>query len=608
MANYDTLKYDVLIIGAGGAGLRSAIEASAAGVRVGLVCKSLLGKAHTVMAEGGIAAALANVDDRDNWKVHFADTMRGGQYVNNWRMAELHAKEAPDCVRELEAWGAVFDRTPDGRILQRNFGGHRYPRLAHVGDRTGLEMIRTLQDHGIHQGIEVHMEHTIVTLLKDGDRVVGAFGYDRERGRFKIFKAKAIVLATGGIGRAYKITSNSWEYTGDGQSLAYHAGAELTDMEYVQFHPTGMIWPPSVMGILVTEGVRGEGGILCNKDGKRFMFEEIPENYKSQTADNPEEGWRYTQGDKNARRPPELLTRDHVSRCIMNEVKAGRGSPHGGVFLDISWIKEKIPNAAEHIKKKLPSMYHQFMQLANLDITREPMEVGPTTHYIMGGVRVDPETQMSNVPGLFAAGEVAAGLHGANRLGGNSLSDLLVFGKRAGKFAAEFVQAHDEGQIHDSQIEDAAREALEPFDRAARATAGSEGPYQVQNDLQEMMQSLVGIVRQEEEMVRALDGLGKLWERSRNVAVPGHREYNPGWHTAIDLKHLLTVSEAITRAAIERKESRGGHFRDDFPNKDATEGTMRIILRKAADGSMQVQREQITEMPKHLKQIIEEMK
>lgn len=608
MANYETLEYDVLIIGAGGAGLRAAIEASAAGVKVGLVCKSLLGKAHTVMAEGGIAAALANVDDRDNWKVHFADTMRGGQYVNNWRMAELHAKEAPARVRELEAWGAVFDRTGDGRILQRNFGGHRYPRLAHVGDRTGLEMIRTLQDYGIHQGIEVYMEHTIVTLLQDGERVAGAFGYDRERGRFKVFRAKAIVLATGGIGRAYRITSNSWEYTGDGHSLAYHAGAELIDMEYVQFHPTGMIWPPSVMGILVTEGVRGEGGILCNKDGTRFMFAEIPDSYKSQTADNPEEGWRYTQGDKNARRPPELLTRDHVSRCIMNEVKAGRGSPHGGVFLDISWIKEKIPNAAEHIKKKLPSMYHQFMQLANLDITREPMEVGPTTHYMMGGVRVDAESQMSSVPGLFAAGEVAAGLHGANRLGGNSLSDLLVFGKRAGEFAAIFAKKHDAGQIQDAQVEEAAREALEPFDRAAKAGGSVEGPYQVQTDLQEMMQSLVGIVRREEEMVRALDGLGKLWKRSRNVAVHGHREYNPGWHTALDLKHLLTVSDAITRSAIERKESRGGHFREDFPNKDAAAGKVSIVLSKATDGSMQVRREPLPEMPEQLKQVIEEMK
>jgi succinate dehydrogenase / fumarate reductase flavoprotein subunit len=608
VANYETLEYEVLIIGAGGAGLRAAIEASVAGVKVGLVCKSLLGKAHTVMAEGGVAAALANVDDRDNWKVHFADTMRGGQYVNNWRMAELHAKEAPDRVRELEAWGAVFDRTADGKILQRNFGGHRYPRLAHVGDRTGLEMIRTLQDYGIHQGIEVHMEHTIVKLLTDGDRVAGAFGYDRERGRFKVFKAKAIVLATGGIGRAYRITSNSWEYTGDGQSLAYHAGAELIDMEFVQFHPTGMIWPPSVMGILVTEGVRGEGGILCNKDGKRFMFAEIPDAYKSQTADNPEEGWRYTQGDKNARRPPELLTRDHVSRCIMDEVKAGRGSPHGGVFLDISWIKEKIPNAAEHIKKKLPSMYHQFMQLANLDITREPMEVGPTTHYVMGGVRVNAETQMSNVTGLFAAGEAAAGLHGANRLGGNSLSDLLVFGKRAGEFAAIYSKERDAGLIHDTQIEEAAREALEPFDRVAKAAGSGEGPYQVQNELQEMMQRLVGIVRREEEMVRALDGLGKLWERSQNVAVHGHREYNPGWHTAIDLKHLLTVSEAVTRSAIERKESRGGHFRDDFPNKNAADGKINIVLRKGADGSMRVRREPIPEMREDLKQAIEEMK
>jgi succinate dehydrogenase / fumarate reductase, flavoprotein subunit len=607
VANYETLEYDVLIIGAGGAGLRAAIEASAASVKVGLVCKSLLGKAHTVMAEGGMAAALANVDERDNWKVHFADTMRGGQYVNNWRMAELHAKEAPERVRELEGWGAVFDRTADGRILQRNFGGHRYPRLAHVGDRTGLELIRTLQDHGIHQGIEVHMENTIITLLKDGDRVIGALGYGRERGRFKVFRAKAIVLATGGIGRAYKITSNSWEYTGDGQSLAYHAGAELIDMEFVQFHPTGMVWPPSVMGILVTEGVRGEGGVLLNKEGKRFMFADIPANYKSQTADNPEEGWRYTQGDKNARRPPELLTRDHVARCIVDEVKAGRGSPHGGVFLDIAWIKEKLPNAAEHIRKKLPSMYHQFMQLANLDITKEPMEVGPTTHYIMGGVRVDAETEMSNVPGLFAAGEVAAGLHGANRLGGNSLSDLLVFGQRAGQFAAVFAGENGGGQINERQLEEAARESLEPFDRAAGSANSPEGPYQVQIDLQEMMQNLVGIVRREEEMVRALDGLAKLRERSRKVAVAGHREYNPGWHTALDLNHLLTVSEAITLSALERKESRGGHFRDDFPNKDSPSGKMNIVVYKDVDGSMRTRREPIPPMPQDLKQVIEEM-
>jgi len=606
--NYETFEYDVLVIGAGGAGLRAAIEASAAGVKVGLVCKSLLGKAHTVMAEGGMAAAMGNVDDRDNWRVHFADTMRGGQYVNNWRMAELHAKEAPERVHELEAWGAVFDRTKDGKILQRNFGGHRYPRLAHVGDRTGLELIRTLQDHGIHQGIAVHMEHTVVTLLKDGDRVAGAFGYDRERGRFKIFKARAVVMATGGIGRAYKITSNSWEYTGDGQSLAYHAGAELMDMEFVQFHPTGMIWPPSVMGLLVTEAVRGEGGVLRNKDGKRFMFDDIPDNYKTQTSSDPEEGWRYTQGDKNAKRPPELLTRDHVARCINREVKAGRGSPHGGVFLDIAWIKEKIPNAAEHIKKKLPSMYHQFKQLADLDITKEPMEIGPTTHYIMGGVRVNGDSQMSSVPGLFAAGEAAAGLHGANRLGGNSLSDLIVFGKRAGEYAAKFAKEHGAGQINDAQVEEAARKALEPFDRGAKSGGSAEGPYQVQHDLQEMMQSLVGIVRREEEMVKALAGIGKLSERAGRVAVYGHREYNPGWHTAIDLKNLMTVSEAITRAAIERKESRGGHFREDFPGKDAAAGKVNVVVKKNSDGTMNVRREIIPDMPAELKQVIEEMK
>src|SRR5437773_8311186 len=415
MPEYQKFEHDVLVIGAGGAGLRAAIEASAAGVTVGLVCKSLLGKADTVMAEGGIAAALGTVNSADNWKVHFADTMRGGQYLNVWRMAEIHAKEAPTCVRELEAWGAVFDRTPEGDILQRNFGGHRYPRLAHVGDRTGLEMIRTLQDHGIHQGIDVHMECTELTLLTDGGRVVGAFGYERERGRFKLFKAKAVVLATGGIGRAFKITSNSWEYTGDGHALAYHAGAELVDMEFVQFHPTGMIWPPSVQGILVTEAVRGEGGVLRNRDGRRFMFDDIPPLYRNQTADNEDEGWRYTQGDKSARRPPELLTRDHVARCIVRETKEGRGSPHGGVFLDIAWIRAKLPRADAHIKNKLPGMYHQFKQLADIDITQEPMEVGPTTHYVMGGVRVDADTQMSTLPGLFAAGECAAGLDGWNR-------------------------------------------------------------------------------------------------------------------------------------------------------------------------------------------------
>jgi succinate dehydrogenase / fumarate reductase flavoprotein subunit len=603
MPDYETFQHDVLVIGSGGAGLRAAIEASAAGVSVGMVCKCLLGKAHTVMAEGGIAAALANVDDRDNWKVHFADTMRGGQYVNNWRMAELHAKEAPDRVRELEAWGAVFDRTKDGRILQRNFGGHKYPRLAHVGDRTGLEMIRTLQDHGTHQGIDVYMEHTILSLLKDGDRVVGAFGYERERGRFKIFRAKAIVLATGGIGRAYKITSNSWEYTGDGHSLAYDAGAELIDMEFVQFHPTGMVWPPSVSGILVTEGVRGDGGILTNKEGRRFMFDFIPDNYKAQTADNEEEGWRYTQGDKNARRPPELLTRDHISRCIVREIKEGRGSPHGGVFLDISWIKKKLPNAEEYIKRKLPSMYHQFKQLADIDITKEPMEVGPTTHYIMGGVRVDPDTQMSRVVGLFAAGECAAGINGANRLGGNSLSDLLVFGKRAGEFAAKFAKENSHGRIDNNKIDMYAGEALKPFENSS-----GENPYLVQRDLQEVMQHNVGIVRDEGEMRSALDHLKAFWERAARVGVTGNRDFNPGWHTALDLKNLLTVAEAITCAALERKESRGAQFREDYPNRDDALGKVNTIVSKAANGLMQVRLEPLPEMPDYLKQVVEEMK
>src|SRR5438128_1925846 len=569
MADYETHEHDVLVIGAGGAGLRAAIEASASGVSVGLVCKSLLGKAHTVMAEGGIAAALANVDARDNWRVHLADTMRGGQYVNQWRMAELHAKEAPDRVRELEAWGAVFDRTKDGRILQRNFGGHKYPRLAHVGDRTGLEMIRTLQDHGVHQGIEIYMEHTILALLKDGERVVGAFGYERERGRFRIFRAKAIVLATGGIGRAYKITSNSWESTGDGLALGYEAGAELIDMEFVQFHPTGMIWPPSVMGILVTEGVRGEGGILTNKDGRRFMFEAIPENYKAQTADNEEEGWRYCQGDKNARRPPELLTRDHVARCIVREIKEGRGSPHGGVYLDIAWIKQKLPNASDYIKRKLPSMYHQFKQLADIDITEQPMEVGPTTHYAMGGIHVDPDTQMSRVPGLFAAGECAAGINGANRLGGNSLSDIVVFGKRAGEFAAKFARENQHGRTDNEGIEIVAREAVAPFERS-----GGENPYTVQRDLQEVMQADVGIVRTESEMKSALEHLKTFRERANRAGVTGHREFNPGWHTALDLKNLLMVSEAIARAALERQQSRGAQCREDYPSKDARYATV----------------------------------
>ena len=603
MADFELHQYDVLVIGAGGAGLRAAIEASSAGVKVGVVCKSLLGKAHTVMAEGGMAAALGNVDDRDNWKVHFADTMRGGQYINNWRMAEIHAKEAPDRVRELEAWGAVFDRTADGKILQRNFGGHKYPRLAHVGDRTGLEMIRTLQDHGIHQGMEVHMECTTVALLKDGERVSGALAYEREHGRFKVFQAKAIVLATGGLGRAYKITSNSWEGTGDGHSLAYHSGAELIDMEFIQFHPTGMVWPPSVRGILVTEGVRGEGGVLRNSEFRRFMFDDIPENYKSQTADTPEEGWRYTQGDKNARRPPELLTRDHVARCIMREVKAGRGSPHGGVYLDISWIRDKIKDSKTHIKRKLPSMYHQFKQLADIDITEEPMEIGPTTHYVMGGIRVDADSQESTVPGLFACGECAAGINGANRLGGNSLSDLIVFGKRAGEYAAQYAKKNASGNIDQNQVKAAIKEALLPFERF---DGNAEGPFQVQYALQETMQDLVGIVRTESEMKTALEKIAELRNRADKVGVTGNQEYNAGWHTALDLKHLLTVSEAITVSGIERKESRGGHFRDDFPQKDPRFGKVNLVVKKGADGRAEVREVQIPELPPELKQVIEE--
>ncbi|MBI2377485.1 MAG: fumarate reductase/succinate dehydrogenase flavoprotein subunit [Deltaproteobacteria bacterium] len=603
MAEYQTHECDVLVIGAGGAGLRAAIEASAAGVRVTVVSKSLLGKAHTVMAEGGVAAALANVDDRDSWKVHFADTMRGGQYLNQWRMAELHAKEAPDRVRELEAWGAVFDRTKDGRILQRNFGGHKYPRLAHVGDRTGLEMIRTLQDHGIHKGIDFQVECTVLRLLTDGRRIAGAFGYDRERGRFRLFKARAIVLATGGIGRAFKITSNSWEYTGDGQSLAYHAGADLMDMEFVQFHPTGMVWPPSVRGILVTEGVRGEGGVLRNSEGRRFMFDDIPENYRSQTADNEEEGWRYVTGDKNARRPAELLTRDHVARCIRREVRAGRGSPHGGVFLDIAWIKERIPNAPEHIKKKLPSMYHQFKQLADIDITKEAMEVGPTTHYMMGGVKVDPDSQMSSVAGLFAAGECAAGLHGANRLGGNSLSDLIVFGQRAGQYAAQWAKAAKEPSVNGDEVDAIAREALAPFERDPK-----ENPFEIQRELQDMMQDLVGIVRTEEEMKRALEALATLKARAKGAGVAGNREFNPGWHTALDLGNLMTVSEAVTLAAIERKESRGAQFREDYPEKDPEYAKFNIVIRKGRDGSMTLAREPLQPMRDDLKQLVEENK
>jgi succinate dehydrogenase / fumarate reductase flavoprotein subunit len=601
---YPVIDTDVLVIGAGGAGLRAAIEASAQGVKCAVITKSLLGKAHTVMAEGGMAAAMGNVDDRDNWRVHFADTMRGGQYLNNWRMAELHAKEAPARVHELEAWGAVFDRTKDGRILQRNFGGHRYPRLAHVGDRTGLEMIRTLQDHGVHQGMDVYMEHTVVALLTDSGRVSGALAYDRERGRFKVFQSKAVVMATGGLGRAFRITSNSWEYTGDGYALAYDIGAAIQDLEFIQFHPTGMVWPPSVRGILVTEGVRGEGGVLLNKEGRRFMFDDIPDNYKNQTAKDEDEGWRYTQGDKSANRPPELLTRDHVARCINREVKAGRGSPHGGVFLDIAWIKKHIPNSGEHIKKKLPSMYHQFKQLANLDITTTPMEVGPTTHYTMGGITVDGDTQMSTVPGLFAAGEAAAGLHGANRLGGNSLSDLIVFGKRAGEYAAAFAKQHGSVRVDETQVEAAATKALAPFERGA----SGENPYAIQSDLQDMMQSLVGIVRQESEMQQAVERLKGLRARAEKAGVTGNREYNSGWHTAIDLHNLLTVSEAIAMAGLARKESRGAHFREDYPNKSDEFATFNFVIKKGADGQMTMSRVPIPPMPAELTKVIDENK
>src|SRR5690349_9617363 len=595
MADYETHENDVLVIGAGGAGLRAAIEASAAGVRVGLVCKSLLGKAHTVMAEGGIAAALANVDERDNWKVHFADTMRGGQYVNQWRMAELHAKEAPDRVRELEAWGAVFDRTKDGRILQRNFGGHKYPRLAHVGDRTGLEMIRTLQDHGVHQGVDVHMEHTILSLLKDGDRVVGAFGYEREKGRFKIFRAKAVVLATGGIGRAYQITSNSWEYTGDGHALAYEAGAELIDMEFVQFHPTAMVWPPSVRGVLVTEGVRGEGGVLKNSTGERFMFRYMPEMFKGDYAETEAEADAWVKGDrKKNRRPPELLTRDVVAKAIVKEVAEGRGTEHGGVLLDIA-----SKQSPDYIKKKLPSMYHQFKELADVDITTHPMEIGPTTHYMMGGVKVDAETQESTVPGLYAAGEVGGGMHGANRLGGNSLSDLLVFGRRAGQHAAAKRGAAP--AIPDAEVEQAMRDALAPFEREG------ENPFAVQSALQAVMQRNAGIIRDKAGLETALKELDKLRTRAGKVGVTGSREYNPGWHTAIDLHSLVVVSEATARAALERTESRGGHTRSDYPDSDEKQAREQIVIKREGD-RMSVRREAQPAIPADLMTLIKEGK
>jgi succinate dehydrogenase / fumarate reductase flavoprotein subunit len=596
--DYETHEHDVLVIGAGGAGLRAAIEAAAQGVSVGLVCKSLLGKAHTVMAEGGIAAALGNVWPEDNWQVHFRDTMRGGKMLNNWRMAQLHAQEAPERVLELERWGALFDRTKDGRILQRDFGGHRYARLAHVGDRTGLEMIRTLQYHGIHQGIDVYMECKIERLLKDGERVSGAFGYWRETGKFVAFKAKAVVLATGGIGKAWKITSNSWEYTGDGHSLALWAGADLIDMEFVQFHPTGMVWPPSVRGILVTEGVRGDGGTLKNKDGARFMFNYIPEFFKGETADDEAEADRWYEDKRNNRRTPDLLPRDEVARAINTEVKAGRGSPHGGVFLDICTRRP-----ADYIKKRLPSMYHQFKELADVDITKEPMEVGPTCHYVMGGVRVDADSTAATMPGLFAAGEVAGGMHGANRLGGNSLSDLLVFGRRAGLSAALYAKNRG-GQLtlDAGQVEAVAHDLIAPFNRAH-----GENPYALQAELQETMQSLVGIIRTESELREALGKIERLKARAERVGVGGNRQYNPGWHTALDLRSLLTVAECCAVAALERKESRGGHTRDDHPYTDDQWGKVNVVQR-LQNGVLQLRREPLPEMPAELRALFQERK
>ena len=600
MANvdYETHEHDVVVIGAGGAGLRAAIEAAAQGVSVGLICKSLLGKAHTVMAEGGIAAALGNVWPEDNWQVHFRDTMRGGKMLNNWRMAQLHAQEAPERVLELERWGALFDRTKDGRILQRDFGGHRYARLAHVGDRTGLEMIRTLQYHGIHQGIDVYMECTIARLLKDGERVSGAVGYWRPHGKVVLFKAKAIVLATGGIGKAWKITSNSWEYTGDGHALALWAGADLIDMEFVQFHPTGMVWPPSVRGILVTEGVRGDGGMLKNNKGERFMFNYIPEFFKGETADNEDEADRWYDDKKSNRRTPDLLPRDEVARAINAEMKAGRGSPHGGVYLDIA---SRRP--ADYIRRRLPSMYHQFKELAGVDITKEPMEVGPTCHYVMGGVRVDADSTAATVPGLFAAGEVAGGMHGSNRLGGNSLSDLLVFGRRAGLHAALY--AKDFGgplTVDAGQVEAVAREVLEPFSRA-----GGENPYAIQADLQETMQNLVGLIRSERELKEALRTIETLKARAKRVRAEGARTYNPGWHTALDLRSLLAVAECCAMAALERKESRGGHTRDDHPYTDDQWGRVNVVLR-LRDGALQLSREPLPEMPAELRALFQERK
>src|SRR6266511_3914806 len=598
MAEFETHEHDVIVVGAGGAGLRAATESDAGGARTALICKSLLGKAHTVMAEGGIAAALGNVYPEDNWEVHFRDTMRGGKMLNNWRMAQIHAQEAPDRVLELEELGALFDRTKDGRILQRDFGGHRYARLAHVGDRTGLEMIRTLQQSAVSRGIDVFMECTVISLLKDGDRIAGALAYWRETGRFVVFRAKAVVLATGGIGKAWKINSNSWEYTGDGHSLALWSGADLIDMEFVQFHPTGMVWPLSVRGILVTEGVRGERGVLKNRDGERFMFRYVPDSYRPETADTDEEADRWYDDHANNRRPPDLLPRDEVARAINTEVKEGRGSPHGGVFLDIATRRTPA-----EIVRALPAMYHQFKQLADVDITKEPMEIGPTCHYMMGGVRVDADTQASTVPGLYAAGEVAGGMHGANRLGGNSLSDLVVFGRRAGEHAAAYALGLDGApRVDDAEVERVAAEALEPFEREE-----GENPYAIQHDLQDTMHDLVGIIRTEVEMKQALDEIARLRERAGRVRVEGNRQYNPGWHLALDLRSLLTVAECVTRAGLERRESRGAHTRDDYPGADPDFGKVNVVVRQRG-GEIAIGQEPLPEMPDELRALFEEEK
>ena len=590
-------EYDVIVIGAGGAGLRAAIEASAMGVRTALICKSLLGKAHTVMAEGGIAAALGNVWKEDNWKVHFRDTMRGGKLLNHWRMAQIHAQEAPDRVLELEEWGALFDRTKDGLILQRDFGGHRYARLAHVGDRTGLEMIRTLQDHAVHRGIDVFMETTMFRLLTEDGRVSGAIGYDRQKGELALFHAKAVVLATGGVGKAWKVTTNSWEYTGDGFAMALEAGAELIDMEMTQFHPTGMVWPTSVRGLLVTEGVRGDGGTLKNANGERFMFKYIPEFFKAETADNEAEADRWYE-DKTNRRTPDLLPRDEVARAINAEVKAGRGSPHGGVFLDIASRR-----SAEYIKRRLPSMYHQFMQLAGVDITKEAMEIGPTLHYIMGGVRVDPDSTQSTVPGLFAAGEVAAGMHGANRLGGNSLSDLLVFGRRAGLYAAEYAKRLARMPLLDEQqVSRRSQEILAPLERR-----GGENPYALHAELTDTMQDLVGIIRTADELRQALTRIDSLRTRAARCAVASGRVYNPSWHLALDLRTMLLCSEAVTRSALLREESRGGHTRDDYPKPDPDWGKKNVVTR-LRDGQVELRTASLPEAPSELRALLGEEK